>query len=240
MIGIVAEGPADIAVLRNILKGALGIDRDMTVAIRPELAQDATDLNGARGFRQQTPEEFSNWQLVLEECRAREHIANFLSTPVDENSFVVVHIDTAEAHLPGYDVARPAGDSLGHVDYCDKLRTAVVEKLAGLLGEAICGKVRYAVAIEETDAWLLTIHDKKDREKDTGTHRNPKKRLELALIRKSAARKGVPGGKQKMYKLYDELSRAFRDRETLEELSERNVSLRRFVESLIQNIKYTP
>lgn len=47
IVGIVAEGPADIAVLRNILKGALGIDRDMTVAIRPELAQDATDLNGA-------------------------------------------------------------------------------------------------------------------------------------------------------------------------------------------------
>lgn len=101
MIGIVAEGPSDIAVLRNILKGKLGLDRDLTYTIRPELDTDATDL-GAGRYRAQRPEEYSNWTLVLEECRTRTRIQEFLGNQIEEESFVVVQIDTAEAHLPGY------------------------------------------------------------------------------------------------------------------------------------------
>src|SRR5580698_2578205 len=99
MIGLVAEGPADLAVVRNILKGKLGIDRDGTYAIRPELAQDATDLGEKGEYRDQRQEELGNWTLVLEECRKRTQIEEFLNNQVDEDRFVVVQIDTAEAHL---------------------------------------------------------------------------------------------------------------------------------------------
>jgi hypothetical protein len=254
MIGLVAEGAADIAVVRNILKGKLGIDRDLTYAIRPELAEDATDLGERRAYRDQRPEEFGNWTLVLEECRKGTQIEDFLRNQIDEDSFVVVQIDTAEAHLPAYDVVRPAR---GRPDYVEALRALVVAKIAALLGPELEPDVRHAVAVEETDAWVLTIHDGQD-ERDTGLRLDPKKRLRYVMVDKASddqekrskgarldSKKRRPGvdereagrGKtkaprRKEHDLYDELSRDFRDPNTLEACAARNRSLRLFLDSL--------
>jgi hypothetical protein len=57
-VGIVAEGPADVAVIRNILKGKLGVEGTDARAIRPKLAEDKTDLVGrdaAAGYRAPAP-----------------------------------------------------------------------------------------------------------------------------------------------------------------------------------------
>src|SRR5688572_1147909 len=82
-VGIVAEGPADVAVLMNILHGALGVERKDVLPIRPELTLDETDLAEKRrgGYRPPKPEEFGNWALVLEECRERTRLADFLDSP---------------------------------------------------------------------------------------------------------------------------------------------------------------
>lgn len=227
MIGIVAEGPADIAVIRNILKGSLGLDRDQTFAIRPELSTDATDLGGKSGFQEQRPEEYSNWTVVLEECRTRTQIQDFLLDQVDDDSLVIVQIDTAEAHLPGYDVARP---DRSRADYADVLRARVAEKLDDLLGASLSAGVRYAIAVEETDAWVLTIHETQDK-RDTGARLDPKKRLRYVIERTTERRRGKKRSR-KEYDLYHELSQGFRDRKKLESYATRNRSLELFIDSL--------
>lgn len=85
-VGIVAEGPADIAVVMNILHGKLGVEQKDVLPIRPELTLDETDLAAKRkaGYSPQRPEQHSNWQLVLEECAARTRLRDFLDNPVDE------------------------------------------------------------------------------------------------------------------------------------------------------------
>jgi hypothetical protein len=223
-VGIVAEGPADVEVLRNILKGKLGIERKDTAVIRPKLHEDQTDrvARAAAAYRPQAPDEFSNWSLVLEECRTRTKIEDFLQVPVAETRIVVIHIDTAEAHLPGYDVPRPDRKA---PDYGDRLRALVVAKLDGLLGAELVAGVRHAVAVEETDAWVLTIYDDQD-DRDTGVRPDPKKRLRFVLERKASKGK-TPKGMPSSFGL----SSAFRDPDLLEKHAERNRSLRLFVDA---------
>jgi hypothetical protein len=235
-VGIVAEGPADIAVIRNILKGKLGVARKDARAIRPELHEDTTDEAGV-GYRAQMPEEFSNWTLVLDDCRARTKIESFLLAELGDVRFVVVHVDTAEAHLPGYDIARPDRQA---PEYSDLLRALVVAKIDALLGPDLAASVRHAIAVEETDGWVLTIHDDKD-DRDTGTRLDPKKRLRFVLDGKTPkggsrekTREGARGRKKSEYEIYHELSSSFREGDRLEACAERNRSLRLFVDSLTQ------
>ncbi len=193
-VGIVAEGPGDIAVLRNILRGKLGLHSADTEILRPKLACDETDLaaaNAAEGYRAPTAESYSNWTIVLDECRNRTTIEDFLDNQIDEERLVVIHIDTAEAHLPGFDIARPERKT---PDYSDRLRTLVIEKMESLLGAKLAKGIRYAIAIEETDAWLLTIYDQQT-DGDTSGRLDPKKRLKYLLER--ASENGSEGGKKR-------------------------------------------
>jgi len=95
-VGIIAEGPTDRDIIRNILKGKLGLDRDDTQAIRPEDRLE-TDLNN-------NPREFSNWQLAKKDCQERAEFESFFA--VAEERIIVIHLDTAEAGLPGYDIEK--------------------------------------------------------------------------------------------------------------------------------------
>lgn len=219
-IGIVAEGPSDIAVLRNVLKGALGLERRDVIAIRPELSEDETDRSArrARGYQPPTLESFSNWLDVLKECTARERIATFLSAPLAEERLVVVHLDTAECEVPGYDIVRPSRDD---PDYVSVLRARVVSRLFVLLSDELATNVRFAIAVEETDAWVLAALGEAD------THRtlNSKKRLERHQ-QYSAVRGEEPGRR------YRRLSQALGNRKGLAKASSRNGSLQLFVASL--------
>lgn len=104
--------------------------------------------------------------------------------------------------------------------------------------------VRHAVAVEETDAWLLTIHD--DGKRDTSAFLDPKKRLDFILdedrsprrvkeddrSRRRSGLRGRSAQKPSATKRYDELSEAFRDGKRLEACARRNRSLHLFVTSL--------
>jgi hypothetical protein len=71
-------------------------------------------------------------------------------------------------------------ESRDRKDQSDLLRALVVAKIDDLRGPDLAVGVRHAVAVEETDAWVLTIHhDRVDR--DTGARPDPKKRLRFVL-----------------------------------------------------------
>lgn len=220
-VGIIAEGPADVAVLVNVLKGKLGLDRKDVLPIRPELARDETDLH-------EMPEErFSNWGIVRQECLDRGRIEAFL-VPFADERLVVIHIDTAEAELAGYDVKKPGRQE---TDYAGKLRQSVVAKINGWLGGEHLPLIRHAVAVEEMDAWVLAAWSS---HKDTASRPDPKKDLKTALNKSNTLsdkeRKKL--FQLKAYALYDKLSEPLRKGKKLDECAARNESLRLFVESL--------
>ena len=64
-LGIIAEGNADVAVIKAVLKALKGIDGSDVVQLRPREQYDETDLNELS---------FSNWNLVLQSCLSLIHI----------------------------------------------------------------------------------------------------------------------------------------------------------------------
>ena len=148
-IGVISEGHADRAVISNILTGILEIDRSEITSLRPIYTSDETDkaLNN--------PKTKSSYSVIKEECESKELINGFLS--IEGQDFIVIHIDTAEADK--YGVNRPGR---GSSDYCKKLRQIVIEQINLWLANDYSEQIIYAVAIEEIDAWVLTIHENRD------------------------------------------------------------------------------
>lgn len=229
-VGVISEGPADFAVLRNILKAALGLDAADVDSIRPELQTDETSLH--------TPGEksFSNWEIVKQECIDGSSIAAYLESNLDEVRIVVVQIDTAECHHANFGVARPDKTSATYVvDCCQAVAVAIVQWTAGNNANHLVK----AVAVEETDAWLIPLYDasSKAKKRDSGTINNPKEYLFKCLqntkhlTNKERAR--ILREKRELAR-YAALSAPLRKRKTLLEVMKQNESLRIFVEELCQ------
>lgn len=218
-VGLVTEGRGDLAVLVNILKGKLGLDREDVQFIRPEYDMDETDVHDqAEALR-------GGWGRVKRECVERGRIREFVDNAIDDEILVVIQIDTAEAHEKGYDVERPRRDD---PDYAAVLRQRVVERInAWLDGEGV-ERVRYAVAVEETEAWVLTIFSAKD----TAMYGDPKKKLKEVVNKDKSDKERKQHFQLKEYAQADALTRPFRKLRDLEQFAERNRSLRLFVDSL--------
>ena len=166
-IGIISEGHTDRAVIVNLIIGLVGLDSSDIEPLRPIYLKDETDKAA------NNPLTFSNWSIVKEECETRELIDGFLQ--IDGQEFVIIHIDTAEAEL--YGITRPDKKSNS---YCRDLYVLVREKIVSWLGEEK-NEIICAIAIEEIDAWVLTIFDGRM----TCKLPNPKKTLIQVLNKKS-------------------------------------------------------
>ncbi|WP_437489883.1 hypothetical protein WME75_11600 [Sorangium sp. So ce1014] len=217
-VGLIAEGRGDLAVLVNILKGKLGLDFEDIQFLRPEYDQDETDVHD------QDEAQRGGWGRVKRECVERRRIREFVGNAIDEEILVVVQIDTAEAHDKGYDVEKPRRDDPG---YAEILRQRVVDKIDGWL-EGESDLVRHAVAVEETEAWVLTIFSPKD----STTHGNPKAQLQKLLNKTMSDKDRRRHFQLKEYDQAYALTKPFRKLRDLEKFVERNRSLRLFVDSL--------
>jgi hypothetical protein len=219
-VGLIAEGRGDLAVLTNVLKGWLDLDLEDVQYLRPEYSLDETDLHGMSEDR------FSNWELVKRECIERTRIKEFLESPVDEDRFVVVQIDTAEMELPEYGLKRPT--DLSGESYVSAVRALVVEKINEWLDGNFRDRTRHAVTVEETDAWILALFVNRD----TCAYRDPKKQLDKSLnkpnTRSDKERKRL--FQMKVFGRYHKLSQPLRNRSSLIDCAQRNYSLRLFLD----------
>jgi len=143
-IGVISEGHSDRAVIANIIFGIAGIDSSDIEALRPLYLLDETD----KALR--PPETFSSWSVVKEECENRELIDGFLA--IDGQDFVIIHLDSAESAQ--YGVNRTANKL--------ELRDLIIRQINSWLKNQHSDSILYAIAIEETDAWILTIYEAKD------------------------------------------------------------------------------
>ena len=135
-LGIIAEGKADIAVIKAVLKAAKGIDGSDIVQLRPSEQFDETDLN----------------------------------------------IDTAERGEAGYDIAEPLRTKeTDWKAYSEQLYSNVKSKITEIIPKAYRDKIAYAIAIEETDAWLIPLFDTSC--KETAQYANPKEHLHYLINR---------------------------------------------------------
>ena len=234
-VGIIAEGRSDFMVVANILEGKLGVPRHKLTPLRPQFSLDETDRASAKQRWEQRPDEYGNYALVLEECSAPyEKILDFLDTPIDEVRFVVVHIDTDKCDTPEFGVVRPPKKPNAACEvYTSTLYKVVAARLEALLGPELRRRVCFAIAVEETEAWLLTLWDR-DEPRDTGLRGDPKKYFHECIVG-DPKRKNPPPAREKgakEHEYFDELSRGFREGFVLAACCERNDSLALFVTAL--------
>ncbi|MGJ1481372.1 hypothetical protein [Sphingobacterium multivorum] len=217
IIGVISEGHADRAVITNILKGTLGIDDSNIRALLPINKLDETDRSRVKDI-----EEFGGWTSVKNECIEKKIIRQFLA--MDGQDFIVIHLDTAEASQYGINAMPSKNDN-----YAENLRSLIVDLIDGWLEEQeIVKTILHAVAVEETEAWLLTIHDVG---KDSSTSADPKKKLGFILSKSSADTTSD-------YDNYLKLSKSFCKPKEVRRFKypEYNSSLKAFIEETILKI----
>lgn len=170
-IGIIAEGHADIAIIKAVLKALKGIDGSDIQAIRPSEQYDETDLSELK---------FSNWNLVLNSCENELLLKSFFDIIDPEENLLIVQIDTAERGEAGFDISQPQRNKdTDWKTYSEQLYTTVKEKIASIIPACYRDKVAYAITIEETDAWLIPLFDTSCNE--TAQYATPKERLHYLI-----------------------------------------------------------
>jgi len=173
-IGIIAEGTEDQAVIRLILK-AYGMDGSDMVDIRPSLQRDATDA---------ADPSIGTFQGVKNACEGKDGMRpdfeRFFIFP--DNQFMVVHLDTAEIEQQNFAFTKPL--KKGNPDYCTQLRNSVIDLINTWLDHQYSNQLLYAIAIEEIEAWCLTLY----LQVDTAQSADPKSRFW-----KEANRKKIKG-----------------------------------------------
>lgn len=169
-IGIIAEGFADVAVIKAVVGKLLGLDGAALRGLRPEDVFDETDLQAMN---------FSNWGLVFESCKDAELLGAFFDD-IEDEAMLIVHVDTAERGQEGYDVYEPARTgSMNYTEYAETVRTNVRQKIESLIAEPYRDRIAYAIAVEETDAWLIPVFE--NRAGDTASHARAKETLERLI-----------------------------------------------------------
>lgn len=219
---IIAEGRSDLAVITNILKGKLNIDKSDIKPIRPEYKYDQTDM------AQMNEKSFSSWTCVKSECQNKNDLKRFLD--VNENAILVIQIDTAERGENGYDVCLPQKTN-NQNDYCTELRVNIISKINEWLGNDFPERIAYAVCIEETEAWVMTLYE----ETDTSKSANPKEKLNNILNRKfSTPKKRLILSEQNEFKKMEKLSNDFAKKKILKKSQKDNKSLDLFCYNLVE------
>ncbi len=215
IIGVICEGHADRAVINNIIVGITAIDSSMIRPIRPVYAtRDETD-NAI-----DNPNTKSSYSIIKQECETKELMDDFFA--LEDHDFMVVHIDTAEADR--YGVNRPEKNN----NYCQDLRDAVVNEIKVWLDGDYEDQVLHAVAIEEIDAWVLTLYENKDSTKFV----DAKRRLQRLL-----SKLNIPYI-QDPYQYYEELSSGFSKKKIISKAAilSQNCSLKLFCQQVEQMI----
>lgn len=169
-VRIIAEGPADGDIVKAIVHSITKVEQENIECLLPSDLVDETDRYSGN---------FSDWYIVLEKISDEDFLAGAMAT-VQGDFILVVHIDTAERGHVGYEVNSPIRS--GNVEweqYATELRDAVKQKLEALIPNEFRDHIAYAIAIEETEAWVIPVFE--SLRHDTAKHAKPKESLERTI-----------------------------------------------------------
>lgn len=227
-IGIISEGKEDQGVIKNILLATgkeIGIESADIIAIRPDLGKDERSLQGVN------PQSIGTFQGVKNACLEKEGARDdFERFFIDEdNKYIVIQIDTAEIDRQDFPFSKPEKE--GNMNYSTALRHLAIEKINEWLAGNYADKLLYAIAIEEIEAWCLTIFETED----TTYLDNLKNRLQRHLARKNLTYKDLkcnPAHQKDIY--FEKFTKKFdfHKIKILKKYSNYNQSLNDFITSL--------
>ncbi len=206
-IGIISEGTEDQAVISNLLKGIakeLNISELEVKPIRPDLGKSVSHLNDP------LHKTIGTFQGVKNSCSERYDFEDFFMDL--DNQFVVIHLDTAEIEKQDFIFQKPVKEA--NENYCMELRNRVIELINKWLENDYQGQILYAIAIEEIEAWVLTIYEKRN----SSFSADAKSRLEFVLKMQSID--------------FDKVTKDFKKPKKLDTFLEYNQSLNNFVVSV--------
>lgn len=212
MFGIIAEGPSDIVVIRNILTGYFS-DPDLELTeIQPVKKQPSGEY------------EAGGWNQVLSCCTSAR-----LRGALQFNEAVIIQIDTDVCEEKGYDISKRGEKDKGVTP--EELILRVEEKLSALIGtevmEKFADRILFAVCVDELECWLLPLYytDRK-KSKTTGCLST----LNQALGKKEDFTIDV---NKKNHRYYEAISEPYRKkRKELMAAAEHNVSFKVFMDKL--------
>lgn len=186
-VRIIAEGPAEKDVIKALVRKLTGVESENIITILPSDTVDETDRFSGN---------FSSWQLVLENIADNSFWENAMATITETDYFFAIHIDTAERGEHGYDVNQPLRTGVADwKQYAAELRKEVAQKMKALIPAQYHDHIAYAIAIEETDAWILPLFE--NVKQDTASHAQPKERLRTLIgIDKKLQKQFVNTGKK--------------------------------------------
>jgi len=143
---------------------------------------------------------------------------------IEDNKFIIIQIDTAEANHADFNVIKP--DKQNNPNYSGELRILMIEKINEWLDKNYSDKLLYAISIEEMESWLLTIFS----DQDTTKSANPKNRLFGELSRKNIDKRGCRNDSD----YYSKISKEFSNKKKLLIYAEYNRSMKDFIYSIKQ------
>lgn len=208
---VIAEGPSDFEVLRQILAAHFS-DPDIVVnQLQP--AVDATSGSSSPG----------GWYEVFRFIGSEKFAPAF-----ERNEFVVIHIDTDVCEEPHFGVARrhPDGSELEP----DELLAATTERLIREIGpetfDQYRARILFAIAVDSIECWLLPLYYRDSRRaKTTNCLRS--------LNEATSAHDGFSIDPQKkQVKYYRKIVASLRKKKALDDCWPHNPGFRNFIAAL--------
>jgi ribosomal protein S17E len=202
--GLISEGITDNIVLENILIGYFN-----------------EDISGYINHLQPPPTASGGWSRVLKYCGSQDFKNDFT-----DNDFMVIQVDTDKSFELRFDVAH---EENGVKLSVEQLIEKVKERFEKLFNDAFgdnfvaefSNRILFAIAVHETECWLLPLYYLKNTEK-TET-KNCYEKLNKKI-------KGL----QKTAKMYDAISADLRFPKRLKQASSDNPSFKIFVQNELQ------
>jgi hypothetical protein len=221
-IGILSEGVTDHAVIKQVLLGFFEKDADdlyLNSSFPPEVTPFGEPIEGGC--------------TVLKQRLLDGHHRLALQ----DNDYLVIHIDTDVCEETGYDVPRRDPATGAHREP-EVLRIAAIERLKQWLGADFCdahgNRVLFAIAVDSIECWLLPLLEGKlaKQRKTTGClaaanealKRTGSKRLDADNPVRRYSIEAVPYSKRKTLMAKGPLNPSLRA--FLDELTQRNIEIR--------------
>lgn len=144
-IGILSEGPTDHGVIKQVLLGFFekyADDLYLNSSFPPETTPFGEPVEGG-------------WTVLKQRLLDGHH-----RLALQDNDFLVIHIDTDVCEEVGYDVSRRDPETGAHREP-EVLRVAAIERLKQWLGDDFCeahgDRVLFAIAVDSIECWLLPL-----------------------------------------------------------------------------------
>jgi hypothetical protein len=160
-LGIIAEGITDVWTIENIVEGVFNDGQDEDIAtstpLQPKTLQDP-----------------GSYTLVFDFLKSGK-LQEFLQEP---NSYAIIHIDTDTvgrwSEYPWTDEIKEILNGIPRLDgnshaKIDETITKVIGFLLKIIGETandIASRLVFAIAINEIECWILTLHSTRKTDND--------------------------------------------------------------------------